>query len=189
VNRPPSNPLLAEVAPLFDGLAAGAVDSDDARRFPAEQAAALASAGVFRATVPRSLGGLETPLPELTEVIEAVARRHGSANCAWLLGGALVIDDDGEVVTGPSGPPEMRLCFAPADEVGIVSNRDVLGMRGTGSDDLVMDGVRVPRERTVSLVRAEVGRAEADLRSASAFHRDEVASAWAAGAEPGMLEL
>jgi alkylation response protein AidB-like acyl-CoA dehydrogenase len=138
----------------------------------------------------------------------------------------------------------MRLCFAPAAEVGVVSNWDVLGMRGTGSDDLVMEGVRVPPERTVSLVddrpwadgplyrfppfgllalgigavalgvarsamdafvelavgkvpmmsarvlssratvRAEVGRAEADLRSAAAFYRDEVASAWAA-AESG----
>jgi alkylation response protein AidB-like acyl-CoA dehydrogenase len=168
----------------------------------------------------------------------------GSANCSWLLGGAMVVDAEGADVLDAAGLPEMRLCFAPADEVDIVANWDVLGMQGTGSDDLVMERVRVPRRRTVSLlddrpwadgplyrfppfgllalgigavalgvarcamdafvelavgkvpmmsartlssratVRAEVGRAEADLRAASALYRDEIASAWAA-AESG----
>jgi alkylation response protein AidB-like acyl-CoA dehydrogenase len=217
MNAPAPESLPAVVAPLLEGLAAGAEASDAARRLPADQASALAAAGVFRSTVPRALGGLETPLPELLEVIEAVGRRHGSAgwcvmigattallsaylepdaaeeiygrdpgvitggayaptgravalpdgtlevsgrwewgsgsaNCSWLLGGAMVVDGAGANVLDDAGLPEMRLCFAPAAEVDIVANWDVLGMQGTGSDDLVMDRVRVPRRRTVSLV-------------------------------------
>ena len=76
----------------------------------------------------------------------------GSQHCSWLLGGALVTDDDGAPVTGPSGLPTARLCFAPAEQVEIVPNWDVLGMRGTGSHDLVMDRVAVPARHTVSLV-------------------------------------
>jgi alkylation response protein AidB-like acyl-CoA dehydrogenase len=46
----------------------------------------------------------------------------------------------------------MRLAFAPSSEVGIVENWDVLGLRGTGSHDLVMEGVEVPESKTVSLL-------------------------------------
>ena len=76
----------------------------------------------------------------------------GSANCSWLLGGAVVVDAAGQPVPDPDGRPQMRLCFAPATDVLIVDNWDVLGMRGTGSNDLVMDGVRVPAGHAVSLV-------------------------------------
>jgi alkylation response protein AidB-like acyl-CoA dehydrogenase len=76
----------------------------------------------------------------------------GSQHCSWLLGGAMVVDGEGELVTDDLGLPTMRLCFAPADRVDIVANWDVLGMRGTGSHDLVMEGVEVPARRTVSLL-------------------------------------
>lgn len=74
----------------------------------------------------------------------------GSSHCSWLLGGALVVDGDGELVTD-DGVPMARLCFAPADLVEVVPNWDVLGMRGTGSNDLRMEAVVVPDEHTVSL--------------------------------------
>lgn len=76
----------------------------------------------------------------------------GSENCSWLLGGAMVVDDEGEVVKDELGIPEMRLCYAPASEVEIAENWDVLGMRGTGSHDLVMSDVAVPLDKTVSLL-------------------------------------
>lgn len=76
----------------------------------------------------------------------------GSQHCSWLLGGAMVVDGQGELITDDLGLPTMRLCYAPADRVEIVGNWDVLGMRGTGSHDLVMDGVEVPARRTVSLL-------------------------------------
>jgi len=207
--------LAEAVRPLLGRIAAQGPEMDAAGRLPAGLATELARAGVFRATVPTSLGGLETPLPELVSVIEEVGRAHGStgwcvmigattallsgylpeasarevygsdpevitggayaptgratvlgdgdlsvtgrwewgsgsANCSWLLGGALLVDGDGAHVTDELGLPQMRLCFAPADQVEVVENWDVLGMRGTGSHDLVMQEVRVPAERAVS---------------------------------------
>lgn len=82
-----------------------------------------------------------------------------SAHCSWLLGGAIVIDGDGEPVLDELGEPESLLCFASAEDVEIIANWDVLGLRGTGSDDLTMRDVVVPAERTVSLV---TGRPWAD---------------------------
>lgn len=76
----------------------------------------------------------------------------GSQHCGWLLGGAVVTGDDGAPHLDASGSPQARLCFAPAEQVRIVPNWEVLGMRGTGSHDLVMDDVEVPTRRTVSLV-------------------------------------
>lgn len=210
--------LLEAVTPLLGSIREQGPDMDREGRLRAEVAQELAGVGVFRSTVPRDLGGLETPLPELLEVIEATARSHGStgwcvmigsttallsgylptaearviyasdpfvitggayaptgravvatgsdgdvltvdgrwewgsgsANCSWLLGGAMLVDSAGEPVTDELGLPQMRMCFAPSEEVRIVENWDVLGMRGTGSNDLVMDGVRVPLARSVS---------------------------------------
>jgi indole-3-acetate monooxygenase len=79
----------------------------------------------------------------------------GSEHCSWLLGGARLVDADGEPITDPAGRPTVRLCYAPADHVEIVPHWDVLGMRGTGSHDLVMDAVTVPDRHTVSLVDDE----------------------------------
>lgn len=62
----------------------------------------------------------------------------------------MLVDADGEAVTDDLGLPQMRMCFAPAEDVRIVDNWDVLGMRGTGSNDLVMDAVTVPMARSVS---------------------------------------
>ncbi len=208
--------LLEDVRPLLERIAAEGPAMDADGQLPGDLALELARAGVFRSTVPESIGGLETPLVELLAVIEEVARHHGStgwcvmigavtgllsgyldpedaqvvygtdpnvitggayaptgravrgpgntltvtgrwewgsgsANCSWLLGGAMLVDDAGELVKDDPGLPQMRLCYAPASDVQIVENWDVLGMRGTGSNDLVMDAVRIPIGRTVSL--------------------------------------
>lgn len=51
------------------------------RRLPADVASRLASAGMFRLCVPKSLGGLEAPVPELLESIEVLATADSAA--AW----------------------------------------------------------------------------------------------------------
>ena len=57
----------------------------------------------------------------------------GSQHCGWLLGGAVVNGDGGAPHLDAAGSPRARLCFAPAEQVGIVPNWEVLGMRGTGA--------------------------------------------------------
>ncbi|MEO1304284.1 MAG: acyl-CoA dehydrogenase family protein [Pseudomonadota bacterium] len=75
----------------------------------------------------------------------------GSANCTWLCGGAMVFEND-ELRRLPSGRPDTRMMIFPADEVELIDTWHVMGLKGTGSGDLVVSNVRVPKARSVSLV-------------------------------------
>lgn len=70
---------------------------------------------------------------------------HGAS---WLIGLAEVYE--GETPrTNAEGEPETLLTAIPADECEIVENWNTLGMCGTGSHDVMADGVFVPAERAV----------------------------------------
>ncbi len=75
----------------------------------------------------------------------------GSANCAWLLGGAVIIDN-GEMRRLANGAPDHRMMVMRRDEVELIDTWDALGMRGTGSGDLAAHNVRVPQSRSVSFI-------------------------------------
>lgn len=75
----------------------------------------------------------------------------GSANCTWLCGGCMVFED-GELRTLPNGRPDARMMVFPADEVELIDTWHVMGLKGTGSGDLAVDKIRVPKGRSVSLV-------------------------------------
>ncbi len=75
----------------------------------------------------------------------------GSANCRWLLGGAVLMDD-GQPRRLPNGAPEHRMMIMDAHEVELIDTWDALGMRGTGSGDMAASNVRVPRARSVSFL-------------------------------------
>jgi alkylation response protein AidB-like acyl-CoA dehydrogenase len=51
-----------------------------------------------------------------------------------------------------SGEPEVRLAFFPSEACEILDTWHVLGMRGTGSDDVAVHDVFVPRMRTCGLL-------------------------------------
>ena len=75
----------------------------------------------------------------------------GSANCSWLLGGAVIMEG-GEMRRLPSGAPDHRMMVMRRDEVELIDTWDALGMRGTGSGDLAASNVRVPQGRSVSFI-------------------------------------
>ncbi|MEM8616802.1 MAG: acyl-CoA dehydrogenase family protein [Pseudomonadota bacterium] len=75
----------------------------------------------------------------------------GSANCAWLCGGAMIIED-GEMRRLPNGRPDARMMVFPADEAELIDTWHVMGLKGTGSGDIAVNKVRVPKARSVSLV-------------------------------------
>ena len=64
-------------------LATRSEEIEAARRLPADLAAAMAAAGLFRIAVPKSLGGHELPPADIVAVIEAVAMADASAG--WCL--------------------------------------------------------------------------------------------------------
>jgi indole-3-acetate monooxygenase len=174
----------------------------------------LRAAGVFRASQPRSLGGLEMAPAENIQMIEELARADGSTgwvaaigagasafaawlepavattlfgadadflsatifaptgravpdgagrfdvdgrwpfasgcrHAEWILGGILVFDGDQPRMIPEQGP-DQRLAYFPRVNTEIVDNWDVLGLRGTGSNDVAARGLKVPEEHTIS---------------------------------------
>lgn len=71
----------------------------------------------------------------------------GCQHSRWRMGGTLVA---GESL--PSGAPDVRSVLFRSDETTIHDTWDASGLRGTGSHDLEVAGVTVPRERTFSLL-------------------------------------
>ncbi|WP_017668108.1 acyl-CoA dehydrogenase family protein [Sandarakinorhabdus sp. AAP62] len=75
----------------------------------------------------------------------------GSANCSWLLGGAVIMEG-ADMRRLPNGAPDHRMMVMRRQEVELIDTWDALGMRGTGSGDLAAKEVRVPQGRSVSFI-------------------------------------
>jgi 3-hydroxy-9,10-secoandrosta-1,3,5(10)-triene-9,17-dione monooxygenase len=66
----------------------------------------------------------------------------GSAHCSWVILGAVV-------PAAPGAQPDARNFLLPRSDYRIVENWDVMGLRATGSNDVVVEDVFVPAHRTV----------------------------------------
>jgi alkylation response protein AidB-like acyl-CoA dehydrogenase len=75
----------------------------------------------------------------------------GSRNCQWLNGGCTVIES-GQMRKLPNGAPEIRAMMFRAEDAELIDTWHTMGLCGTGSVDMKVQGVRVPRARTVSLL-------------------------------------
>jgi alkylation response protein AidB-like acyl-CoA dehydrogenase len=67
------------------------------------------------------------------------------------MGGCVVLDGDAPRLL-PSGAPDSRMMLFPAGDAEILDTWHVSGLRGTGSHDIRVSDLRVPRERSVSLI-------------------------------------
>lgn len=205
---------LAAARTLAPEIAARAADTEAQRRLPADLAAAIAAAGLFRIAVPARLGGAEATPADIFATLETLGAADaatgwctmiaattaltaaylpephasrifgdpatitggvfapmgkaivdgddyivtgrwswasGSANCQWLVGGALIFDN-GTLRTHADGTPDHRMMFMPRAEVELIDTWDSVGMRGTGSGDMAATAVRVPQGRSVSFL-------------------------------------
>jgi alkylation response protein AidB-like acyl-CoA dehydrogenase len=179
------------------------------RRLPDDLFRALAETGVFKAHLPRALGGQGATLCDLAPVIEEIARADGSAGwlayvgseamrqtlllpeaiaaritasphafiagmftpgasravavpggyrvtghwhtCSgslhadWIVGGTTVYDGD-QPRRKQAGTPLTRLNFIPMSEVKVLDTWYVGGLKGTNSNDLVVEDAFVPEE-------------------------------------------
>ena len=80
----PDSAEYIEIARQFAARVSERVDEiDEGRRIPADLAADLADAGLFRLLVPKSLGGAEIDHPSFVEIVRIFARADGSA--AWCI--------------------------------------------------------------------------------------------------------
>ena len=78
----------------------------------------------------------------------------GAHQAHWFLGLAQVYDGDTPRL-GADGAPVTLLTMCPASDAFIVDNWRTLGMRGTGSHDVVMSNVFVPSRHTALLAPYE----------------------------------
>ena len=74
----------------------------------------------------------------------------GIANANWLFVNSRVVDEEGPRMT-EAGRPETVMLFTPIDTATVHDTWHVVGLRGTGSNDFVLDDVFVPAERSFRL--------------------------------------
>lgn len=75
----------------------------------------------------------------------------GCEHSAWRMGGTMVMGDNGPELL-PNGAPDVRSVLFRADETKVIDTWDTSGLRGTGSHDIEVADVVVPRARTFSLL-------------------------------------
>lgn len=199
---------------LGPAVSARAEEIEAARRLPADLAATMAEAGLFRLALPKSLGGEEADPWTIAQAIEAIAVADASAawclmigattalnaaylapdvartvfadpvvitggvfaplgraapdgddyivtgrwawgsgtqNARWIVGGSMVMDGD-RPKAGPDGAPYHKMMIFDAKDVTFHDTWRTMGLAGTGSLDFSVDKVRVPQNRSVSLV-------------------------------------
>lgn len=73
----------------------------------------------------------------------------GAPHAAWFCSGVMVMDGE-QPRTIPPGRSDWRFAFFPASEATIIDTWHAAGLKGTGSHDIAVKGIRVPEERTVA---------------------------------------
>jgi alkylation response protein AidB-like acyl-CoA dehydrogenase len=73
----------------------------------------------------------------------------GCHHSSWFVLGCKVYAGDEQLFL-PNGTPRTLQCFVPAEEVAILDTWDSTGLRGSGSNDLSVEGCFVPADRTFS---------------------------------------
>ncbi len=72
----------------------------------------------------------------------------GSPNATWFGGHSEVCNEDGSPAKDAKGHPVMRTMLFPARDCEIIKVWDVIGLRGTGSDDYAVKDLFVPDAHT-----------------------------------------
>lgn len=75
----------------------------------------------------------------------------GSQHADYIFANCVLVKD-GKPLPGPAeGVPRVRAMLFPANEVRIIDNWDVLGLRGTGSHDFALEAAFCPDERSFEI--------------------------------------
>lgn len=113
-------------------------------RLPAEVGRELAGTPAdYRAAGSARPGGRAWGVPGGYRVKGRWNFASGIQNARWLYCTCVMMDGDTPVST-PAGTPQLRALWVPRESVTIVDTWQVMGMRGTGSQDFVVDEVVVP---------------------------------------------
>jgi alkylation response protein AidB-like acyl-CoA dehydrogenase len=75
----------------------------------------------------------------------------GVDHCDWLMGGCIV-EEDGSPRLLEGGRPDVELALFPKADVEVIDTWTVSGLRATGSHDIAVEDLSVPRERAASVI-------------------------------------
>jgi alkylation response protein AidB-like acyl-CoA dehydrogenase len=90
----------------------------------------------------------------------------GSRHSQWIGGHSTICEPDGTPRLGPSGKPiEQRTMFFPMSQATITDTWQVIGLRGTGSDDYAVNDLFVPEAYTFTR------ESDADRRETGPLYR------------------
>lgn len=128
------------VLPAAYSAAAGCLREDTAREIFGDRRACVAGSTLPKGRAQVVAGGYR--------VTGRWSFASGSAHATWLSGGVAVYEGD-DPRLDVTGAPETRCVFFPAADCSIVDVWDVTGLRGTSSNDFLVDDLFVPRERSV----------------------------------------
>ena len=93
--------------------------------------------------------GQATPVPGGYRVSGRFPFVSGCQHCEWVWLGCIVVDN-GVPRVDRNGVPETRQCVLPMSQCEILDTWHTTGLRGTGSNDVVVHDEFVPEERTFS---------------------------------------
>jgi alkylation response protein AidB-like acyl-CoA dehydrogenase len=99
-------------------------------------------AGIFQP------GGSATPADGGVKVTGRWPFASGVMCSGWVMTNAIALDESGAPKPGIGGLPEIRSVVVPCEEVTLVDDWHVAGLRGTGSVTVTMQDVFVPDHRT-----------------------------------------
>lgn len=165
------HPVLIAAKALAPELSARAGEMEAARRLPADLAATMAKAGIFRALTPASLGGMESSPAVFMEMLETLAKANASAGWCAMIGctstlAAAHLPPD--VAAKIYGNPEMIAAgiFAPLGRAVVDGDDYILSGRwpwgsGAANSDwvglgAVIDGEKFPRMLMVPTAEVEL---------------------------------
>jgi indole-3-acetate monooxygenase len=78
----------------------------------------------------------------------------GVDHCTWVTGGCIVEEDGGPRLL-ESGRPDVELALFPRDEVEVIDTWNVSGLRATGSHDIAVRELAVPRTHATSVITGQ----------------------------------
>lgn len=99
----------------------------------------------------------------------------GSRQATWLGGQAPVFERDGSQRMDEAGRPEIRTMLFEKTSATITDVWQVVGLRGTGSDQYAIDGLFVPDERTFTRASEGWGREPGPLYRMSMIYLHAIA--------------
>ena len=94
----------------------------------------------------------------------------GSRQATWLAGHALLCNADGTLRTTPQGQPIERSMLFPRSSATLADVWDVVGLRGTGSDNYAVTDVFVPESHSFLRDGVDDRRHSGPLYRMSMFH-------------------